>query len=132
MKLQSLYAAISILSIACALPTSLPQSAHAQVQPYGVRADSTVTRHRTTRIDGIDIFYREAGPADAPAVLLLHGFPTSSHMFRNLIPALADRYHVIAPDYPGFGQSGTPDRKEFTYSFARFAELMDGLLNSSA
>ena len=67
--------------------------------------------------------------ADAPAVLLLHGFPTSSHMFRNLIPALAHRYRVIAPDYPAFGHSGTPDRREFTYSFARFAELMDGLLN---
>ena len=67
--------------------------------------------------------------ADAPAVLLLHGFPTSSHMFRNLIPALALRYRVIAPDYPAFGHSGTPDRHEFEDSFARFAELMDGLLN---
>ena len=60
-------------------------------------------------VDGVNIFYREAGPPDAPVVLLLHGFPTSSHMFRNLIPALADRYHVIAPDYPGFGQSDMPD-----------------------
>jgi pimeloyl-ACP methyl ester carboxylesterase len=67
-----------------------------------------VTHHRTAVIDGINIFYREAGPADGPAVVLLHGFPTSSHMFRNLIPTLADRYHVIAPDYPGFGQSGAP------------------------
>ena len=129
MKSKSLFAAISILTIACALPAALPQSAYTQVPPYGVRADSTVTRHRTTKIDGIDIFYREAGPADAPALLLLHGFPTSSHMFRNLIPTLADRYHVIAPDYPGFGQSGTPDRKEFKYSFERFAELIDGLLD---
>ena len=61
--------------------------------------------HRTVKIDGLDIFYREAGPKDAPTVLLLHGFPTSSHMFRNLIPALADRYHVVAPDYPGYGNS---------------------------
>jgi pimeloyl-ACP methyl ester carboxylesterase len=75
------------------------------------------------------VFYREAGPADAPVVVLLHGFPTSSHMFRNLIPALADRYRVIAPDYPGFGQSGVPDRAAFTYSFARFAEVIDGLLD---
>src|SRR5215470_12645742 len=59
------------------------------------------THHRTRTIDGIKVFYREAGPADAPVVLLLHGFPTSSHMFRNLIPELADRYHIIAPDYPG-------------------------------
>ena len=129
MKFKFPYTAISILAMVCVLPAALPQSAHAQMQLRGVRADSAVTRYRTTKIDGIDIFYREAGPADAPAVLLLHGFPTSSHMFRNLIPALADRYHVIAPDYPGFGQSGTPDRKEFEYSFARFAELMDGLLN---
>src|SRR5262249_5140459 len=64
-----------------------------------------VTYYRTKTIDGMKIFYREAGPANAPVVLLLHGFPTSSHMFRNLIPELADRYHVIAPDYPGFGQS---------------------------
>jgi len=77
----------------------------------------------------VQIFYREAGPADAPVIVLLHGFPTSSHMFRNLIPALADRYRVIAPDYPAFGHSGVPDRKQFQYSFARFAELMDGLLN---
>ena len=60
------------------------------------------------------IFYREAGPSDAPVVLLLHGFPTSSHMFRNLIPELADRYHVIAPDYPGYGQSDMPDRAKFS------------------
>ena len=64
-----------------------------------------VTHHRTAVVDGLKIFYRQAGPLDAPVVLLLHGFPTSSHMFRNLIPALADRYHVVAPDYPGYGQS---------------------------
>ena len=87
-----------------------------------------VTHHRTATIEGVGLFYREAGPADAPVVLLLHGFPTSSHMFRNLIPALADRYHVIAPDYPGFGQSGMPDRSRFGYTFDRFAELVDGLL----
>ncbi len=88
-----------------------------------------VTHHRTAQIEGVNIFYREAGPADAPVVLLLHGFPTSSHMFRNLIPALADRYHVIAPDYPGFGQSDMPDRSTFAYTFDRFAELVDGLLD---
>ena len=89
---------------------------------------ASVTHHRTASIDGVDIFYREAGPTDAPVVLLLHGFPTSSHMFRNLIPALADRYHVIAPDYPGYGQSAMPDRSTFAYTFDRFAELVDGLL----
>jgi pimeloyl-ACP methyl ester carboxylesterase len=91
--------------------------------------DFTVTHHRYATIDGVDIFYREAGPAQAPVVVLLHGFPTSSHMFRNLIPALADRYRVIAPDYPAFGQSAVPDRNQFQYTFARFAQLMDGLLS---
>ena len=128
MKLRVPHAVILMLGMLGALP-AFPPATLAQAQQSAVRADSAVTRHRTTKVDGIDIFYREAGPADAPAVLLLHGFPTSSHMFRNLMPALADRYHVIAPDYPGFGQSGTPDRKEFEYSFARFAELMDGLLD---
>lgn len=81
-----------------------------------------VTRHRTVQVNGLDIFYREAGRPDAPAVLLLHGFPTSSHMFRHLIPALADRYRVVAPDYPGFGYSSFPGRSAFTYSFAALAE----------
>lgn len=129
MKLKVPCAAVVVLTMLGALAAVFPLAAVAQMERSAVRAESAVTRHLTVKVDGIDIFYREAGPADAPTVLLLHGFPTSSHMFRNLIPALADRYHVIAPDYPGFGQSGTPDRKDFKYSFARFAELMDGLLN---
>ena len=64
--------------------------------------------HRTVKVGDLDIFYREAGPKDAPTILLLHGFPTSSQMFRNLIPALADRYRVVAPDYPGYGHSSMP------------------------
>jgi pimeloyl-ACP methyl ester carboxylesterase len=87
-----------------------------------------VVHYRTAKVDGVEIFYREAGPVDAPVVLLLHGFPTSSHMFRNLIPALADRYRVIAPDYPGFGQSAAPDHKQFAYTFGHYADLVDGLL----
>lgn len=87
-----------------------------------------VTHHRTAQVDGVGIFYREAGPADAPVVLLLHGFPTSSHMFRNLIPQLADRYRVIAPDYPGYGESDAPDHREFAYTFAHVADLMDELV----
>lgn len=70
--------------------------------------------HNTVKTDGVDVFYREAGPKDAPVLLLLHGFPTSSHMFRNLIPQLAGTYHVIAPDYPGFGQSGRSSRTRST------------------
>jgi pimeloyl-ACP methyl ester carboxylesterase len=90
---------------------------------------SSVTHHKTAEIDGINIFYREGGPEDAPVVLLLHGFPTSSHMFRNLIPALTDRYRVIAPDYPGYGQSDMPPADEFAYTFDHIAELVDGLLD---
>src|SRR5262249_53662942 len=74
---------------------------------------------------GLDIFYREAGPGDAPAVLLLHGFPTSSQMFRNLIPALAGEYRVVAPDYPGFGHSAMPPRGEFAYTFRNLARGVD-------
>src|SRR3954465_14678547 len=93
-----------------------------------VTQSAPVTHHRTTKVGGVNIFYREAAPAQAPVVLLLHGFPTSSHMFRNLIPALADRYHVIAPDYPGYGQSDMPDRAQFAYTFEHLADLLDGLL----
>jgi len=87
-----------------------------------------VVYHRSMEIDGVKLAYRESGPAGAPAVLLLHGFPTSSHMFRHLIPALADRYHVIAPDYPGYGESGSPDRSTFDYTFANFGNLIRQLL----
>ncbi len=115
-----------------ALPATLAAgAAPAFGQPHPApsqRPDSAVTRHRMATVDGVGIFYREAGPKDGPVLVLLHGFPSSSHMFRNLIPALSDRYRVIAPDYPGFGQSAAPDRARFDYSFARFAELMDGLL----
>ena len=88
----------------------------------------TTTRHQTIEVDGLDIFYREAGPKDAPVVLLLHGFPTSSHMFRNLIPRLSDRFHVIAPDYPGFGASSMPSVDEFDYSFDNLAQVVENLL----
>ncbi len=81
--------------------------------------------YRQVSVDGVSVFYREAGRPDAPVLLLLHGFPTSSHMFRGLIPALADRYRVIAPDLPGFGFTDAPDRASFSYTFARLAELID-------
>ena len=81
--------------------------------------------YRRTEVEGVKIFYREGGPSTAPHLLLLHGFPTSSHMFRNLIPALADRYHVVAPDLPGFGFSDAPDRKRFRYTFENLAKVMD-------
>src|SRR5262249_17519950 len=81
----------------------------------------TKIAYRRTAVDSIDIFYREAGRLNAPAILLLHGFPTASHMFRDLIPQLADRFHVIAPDLPGFGRSDMPERTEFSYTFDNIA-----------
>ena len=81
--------------------------------------------HKTVKVGELDIFYREAGPKDAPAILLLHGFPTSSQMFRNLIPALADQYHVVAPDYPGFGHSSMPAHEAFAYTFDNLAQVVD-------
>lgn len=93
-----------------------------------IRPAPVTVHNRTATVEGVKMFYREAGPKDGPVVLLLHGFPTSSHMFRNVIPLLADRYRVIAPDYPGFGQSDAPDHKAFEYSFAHYADMVDDLL----
>jgi pimeloyl-ACP methyl ester carboxylesterase len=80
---------------------------------------------RKLNIDGLNIFYREAGQKDAPAMLLLHGFPSASHMFRDLIPRLWDRFHVVAPDFPGFGQSDMPSRNGFSYTFANIADVIE-------
>lgn len=82
--------------------------------------------YKTVKVGDLDIFYREAGPKEAPTVLLLHGFPTSSQMFRNLIPALADKYHVVAPDYPGYGHSSMPSRDQFAYTFDNLAQVIEG------
>ncbi len=90
-----------------------------------MKAPVAKVAYRTVKIDGLEIFYREAGPKDAPVVLLLHGFPTSSHMFRNLIPALADEFHLVAPDYPGFGNSSMPTVEQFEYSFDHMAEVIE-------
>lgn len=104
------------------------QAAHAA--PAAGKAPANVANaasvsYRTVKVDGLNIFYREAGPKNRPTILLLHGFPTSSQMFRNLIPLLADRYHVIAPDYPGYGQSEMPAMDKFTYSFDNLAKVVD-------
>lgn len=89
----------------------------------------SVVHHRTASVDGLQVFYREAGPRDAPVLLLLHGYPTSSHMFRHLIPALADRYRVIAPDHIGFGRSSAPSADDFAYSFDSLADVTQKLLS---
>jgi pimeloyl-ACP methyl ester carboxylesterase len=81
--------------------------------------------YRTVKVDGLSIFYRESGPKDAPAILLLHGLPSSSRMYEPLLSRLADRYHLVAPDYPGFGHSDWPDRAQFAYTFDRLAEIVN-------
>lgn len=88
-------------------------------------AAMTTVHYRTVDVDGIKIFYREAGNPRNPVILLLHGFPTSSQMYRNLIPLLADRYYVVAPDYPGFGQSGMPSRAAFNYTFENLSRVIE-------
>src|SRR6201987_4926799 len=95
-----------------------------------ISKEATMIRYQHARVDGSKIFYREAGSRTAPTILLLHGFPTSSHMFRELIPALADRYHVVAPDLPGFGFTEAPDQATFKYSFDHLAEIIDRLTDA--
>jgi pimeloyl-ACP methyl ester carboxylesterase len=82
--------------------------------------------YRTVKVNGLSIFYREAGPKDAPVILLLHGLPSSSRMFQSLLTRLADNYHLVAPDYPGYGHSGWPDPKQFNYTFDHIASVMNG------
>jgi pimeloyl-ACP methyl ester carboxylesterase len=110
---------ISIVSLQAVAATP------ASKQNLGAASDVSAVSYHSVDIDGVKVFYREAGAKDAPTLLLLHGFPTSSHMFRNLIPKLADRYHVIAPDYPGYGQSGQPAMDKFNYSFDHLAAVVD-------
>jgi len=94
-----------------------------------IRQENQQIYYRSATVDDVEVFYREAGPKDAPVVLLLHGFPTSSHMFRNLIPQLADNYHIVAPDYPGFGQSAMPERSKFAYTFDNYAGVVGNLID---
>jgi len=116
--------------------TSFPSFSFAQgtnvsamAAPAAQSAGSPRVFYRSAKVDGLNIFYREAGPANAPTIVLLHGFPTSSHMFRNLIPQLAVSYRVIAPDYPGFGESDAPDASAFDYTFDHLANVIDHFLD---
>lgn len=119
-RLMNLTCAAALL---CGLP-ALGAPASTAPDPANVASTAAVS-YRSVQVDGLNVFYREAGPADAPTILLLHGFPTSSQMFRNLIPQLADRYHLVAPDYPGYGQTDMPPMDKFTYSFDNLSQVVD-------
>ncbi|WP_295629012.1 alpha/beta hydrolase [uncultured Nitrosomonas sp.] len=121
------FKSILITATTLGLLTALPLSTAANADKKNA-VISPQLNYRTANVDGIDVFYREAGSKDAPVLLLLHGFPTSSHMFRNLIPLLADKYRIIAPDYPGFGQSAMPDRDDYAYTFDNYALVINKLL----
>jgi pimeloyl-ACP methyl ester carboxylesterase len=125
--LVSVASAASAAAFLRAAPSDAGDRRKRPMAPAGRKA-IPATHYRTVQIDGVDVFYREAGPMDAPVFLLLHGFPTSSHMFRNLIPLLADRYRLIAPDYPGYGESAAPDHSAFNYTFAHLTDVVDALL----
>src|SRR5580658_111155 len=95
---------------------------------YSPAISANTVKYEALSVDGISIAYREAGDPSPPKLVLLHGFPSSSHQYRNLIPALADRFHVISPDYPGFGNSDTPDPATFPYTFDKLAEVVERFL----
>lgn len=119
---------ILIAALCSAIATPAIAEERCSISQSGQPAKSVpVIHYKSVSINGVKVFYREAGPKDAPVILLLHGFPTSSHMFRNLIPLLADRYRVIAPDYPGYGQSDAPDHKTFAYTFANLTDIVEKL-----
>lgn len=88
-----------------------------------------ITKYHSKNVSGVDIFYREAGQKDKPTLVLLHGYPTSSHMYRNLINDLSDQYHLIAPDYPGYGNSEQPAMSDFEYTFENYAKIVSQLLS---
>ena len=93
-------------------------------------AEHSATLHKTVKVDGLNIFYRESGNRNRPTILLLHGFPTSSHMYRNLMVDLSDSYHLLAPDYPGYGNSDQPPMKDFDYTFDNLAKVVEGFLDA--
>ena len=123
-----LKAVLALLLFGVALLDAAPHAGAAGDPVVIAPTDVTDVRYRTLAVRGVDIAYREAGDPTKSTIVLLHGFPTSSHMFRELIPVLAQRYHVVAPDYPGFGASEMPDLDAFDYSFATFADVMDEFL----
>ena len=123
----------SVLGMAFLLVTILIASSFnnsdTAIETFTTTSEDQPTFHRTAIVNGVEIFYREAGTRDKPTILLLHGYPTSSHMFRNLITDLSVRYHVLAPDYPGYGRSEQPSIKDFEYTFDNMATIVEGFLD---
>lgn len=125
--LKSLQTVTAVIAISLCLLGACTQTVQSETVTEAALAVTPVS-YRHAEINGIDIAYREAGDPANPTIVLLHGFPTSSQMFRNIIPTLAETYHVLAPDYPGYGASEMPSRDTFDYSFANFADIIDGFL----
>ncbi|SDH78608.1 alpha/beta fold hydrolase [Mucilaginibacter sp. P25] len=121
------------LILSAIIATVITNGANAQSKPNSTLKIQTMEKnqihYRNIKARGLNIFYREAGPEDAPTILLLHGYPTSSHMFRNLIPTLSTKYHVLAPDLPGFGYSDAPDHTQFQYTFDNLANTMQSFID---
>src|SRR5215475_10488367 len=117
MSVRRLLAATLVLSCMSVWPAAAAETA-------ATGSAARATSYKTVAVNGLNIFYREAGPANAPVILLLHGFPSSSRMFDTLMPLLADRYHLVAPDYPGFGNSEAPAPEKFTYTFDAIADVV--------
>jgi pimeloyl-ACP methyl ester carboxylesterase len=114
----------SILQILATVAIMLTAALHIDAQTKDIAMEQQIF-YRTVKVDGLNIFYREAGPKNAPTILLLHGLPSSSRMFEPLLARLADSYHLVAPDYPGFGHSDWPDPKQFDYTFDHIATVMN-------
>jgi pimeloyl-ACP methyl ester carboxylesterase len=125
-KMKNLIAALTLLAVLC--HTNVNAQLKIIIKDQTIMEASKV-HYRTIKVNDINIFYREAGPKDAPIILLMHGYPTSSFMFRNLIPLLNEKYHVIAPDMPGFGFSDAPPREDYAYTFDNIANTMQGFIN---
>ncbi|MFZ2450989.1 MAG: alpha/beta hydrolase [Methylovulum miyakonense] len=127
--LFSVAAAISVSAVLFFQPLSMASATAAKlVATHHKEVTMNKTYYRYANVKGLKVFYREAGDPKNPTIVLLHGFPTSSHMYRELIPALADKFHLVAPDYIGFGQSDAPSNTDFKYTFAALTEHVDGLL----
>jgi pimeloyl-ACP methyl ester carboxylesterase len=125
----------SILTTAAAIGLSISNSSAQKVINQPLKSNTmktTAIHYHTIKANGLNIFYREAGPKDAPTLLLLHGYPTSSHMFRNLIPILSEKYHIIAPDLPGYGFSDAPDHDQFNYTFDNLANTVQAFIDELA